>query len=120
MRALLRKDCEFKWTTATQESFDRVKQAIVESPALSLFNPNHRTILSCDASEYGVGAVLTQLDDTGTERTIAFASRSLSDAERKYSKRKHCHVFGLQRNGVRGYGEEDSCYALIIKPLQRS
>lgn len=85
MRALLRKDCEFHWTTEAQESFDRVKQAIVDSPALSLFNPNHSTILSCDASDYGVGAVLTQLDDTGTERTIAFASRSLSDAERKYS-----------------------------------
>ncbi|XDV26573.1 hypothetical protein PO909_030230 [Leuciscus waleckii] len=85
MRALLRKDCEFHWNTAAQESFDRVKQAIVDSPALSLFNPNHSTILSCDTSDYGVGAVLTQLDDTGTEITIAFASRSLSDVERKYS-----------------------------------
>jgi len=36
MRALLRKDCEFHWTTTAQESFDIVKQAIVDSPALSL------------------------------------------------------------------------------------
>ncbi len=85
MRALLRKDCDFQWTVAAQESFDQVKKAIVDSPALSLFNPNLGTILSCDASDYGVGAVLTQLDDQGIERTIAFASRSLSDAERKYS-----------------------------------
>ncbi len=85
MRALLRKDCDFQWTVAAQERFDQVKMAMVNSPALSLFNPNLCTILSCDASDYGVGAVLTQLDDQGIERTIAFASRSLSDAERNYS-----------------------------------
>ena len=42
-------------------------------------------IVSTDASDYGVGAVLTQLDRHGAEQTVAFASRSLSDAERKYS-----------------------------------
>ncbi|KAJ8335337.1 hypothetical protein SKAU_G00386790 [Synaphobranchus kaupii] len=85
MRALLRKDCPFQWNKTAQAALDRVKQLIVHSPALVLFDPSKSTIVSTDASDYGVGAVLTQLDSNGAEQTVAFASRSLSDAERKYS-----------------------------------
>ena len=42
-------------------------------------------ILQTDASHYGLGAVLSQVDDNGFEKVIAFASRTLSDRERKYS-----------------------------------
>ncbi|KAK7909818.1 hypothetical protein WMY93_014502 [Mugilogobius chulae] len=85
MRALLRKDCAFHWNKTAQTAFDQVKQLIVQSTALVLFDPNKPTIVSTDASDYGIGAVLTQLDSSGEEQTVAFASRSLSDAERKYS-----------------------------------
>ena len=85
MRALLRKDCPFQWNNTAQAALDRVKQLIVHSPALVLFDPSKPAIVSTDASDYGVGAVLTQLDSHGAEQTVAFASRSLSDAERKYS-----------------------------------
>ncbi|CAI5683364.1 unnamed protein product [Oreochromis niloticus] len=85
MRALLRKDCSFHWNKAAQVAFDQVKKLIVHSPALVMFDPSKPTIVSTDASDYGVGAVLTQLDGNNAEQTVAFASRSLSDAERKYS-----------------------------------
>ena len=85
MRALLRKNCSFHWNKAAQAAFERVKQLIVHSTALVMFDPSKSTIVSTDASDYGVGAVLTQMDSNGAEQTVAFASRSLSDAERKYS-----------------------------------
>ena len=59
---------------------------MVHSPALVLFDPGKPAIVSTDASDYGVGAVLTlKLNINGAEQTVAFASLSLSDAERKSS-----------------------------------
>ena len=42
--------------------------------------------MACDASPFGVGAVLTQYDADGTERPVAFASRTLSTAEKNYAQ----------------------------------
>ena len=42
-------------------------------------------VLQTDASDYGVGAVLSQLDDSGHEKVIAYASKALTPREQKYS-----------------------------------
>ncbi|KAK0134339.1 Retrovirus-related Pol polyprotein from transposon 17.6 [Merluccius polli] len=85
LRALLRGSATFIWTPEAQQSFEAVKRLIVDSPALSLFDPELPTIVTTDASDYGLGAVLTQIHPDASERTVAFASRTLSPAERKYS-----------------------------------
>ncbi|CAM5074127.1 unnamed protein product [Natator depressus] len=68
-----------------QASFKTVKGLIVHSLVFALFSPAFPTIVTTDASDCGLGAVLTQLHEDNTERTVAFASRTLSNAERKYS-----------------------------------
>ncbi|KAF7651388.1 hypothetical protein LDENG_00111630 [Lucifuga dentata] len=85
LRALLHGSDVFTWTPEAQRSFKTVKELIVNSLALSLFNPELPTIVITDASDYGLGAVLTQMHHDSSERTVAFASRTLTQAERNYS-----------------------------------
>ncbi|CAM5144451.1 unnamed protein product [Natator depressus] len=82
---LLQRSSTLVWTMDAQASFEMVKDLIVHSPVLALFSPALPTIVTTDASNYGLGAVLTQLHEDNTQRTVAFASRTLSNAERKYS-----------------------------------
>ena len=86
MRACLRSThSAFQWTDEAQTSFENVKSMLLDSQALALFDPTLRTIVSTDASDYGLGGVLSQVGLDSIERTVAFASRTLSAAERKYA-----------------------------------
>ena len=53
---------------------------------LSILTPDKALIISCDASPYGVGAALSHQFSEGNEKPIAFASRTLAPAERKYAQ----------------------------------
>ena len=81
---LTEKTTIFKWTTQCQEAFDHLKQCLISAPILAFPNYNKPFLLDTDASEVGIGAVLSQQDDSGRERVIAYASRTLSKPERKY------------------------------------
>ena len=58
---------------------------MLQSSSLSVhFDPSKDLILSCDASPYDVGGVLSHKMEDDSEKPIAFTSRTLSDAEKKY------------------------------------
>ena len=84
MHVPVKKDT-FTWIPAAQICFEEVKQLLVDSPALALFDPSLRPVISTDASDYGLGAVFAQVQSDGTEKPVAFASRTLTATERKYS-----------------------------------
>ena len=85
MRRLLRRNISFVWDTEAQKSFDRVKSLIAEHLTLAFYNPNLHTIVTTDASSYGLGITLSQITKEGNEVLIACASRTLTTHERKYS-----------------------------------
>ena len=60
------------------------------------YDEKKKLILACDASPYGVGAVISHVMDDGEEHTIAFASRTLTKSERNYSQIVAANIFGVQ------------------------
>ena len=61
------------------------KNLLTSTALLVHYDPSKPLILSCDASQYGVGAVLSQLCN-GDEKSVAYASRTLTSVERNYSQ----------------------------------
>ncbi len=72
LNALKKKGVKFQWTQPCQEALDKLKRAMVKATRLSHFRPERVTTVAADASDYGVGAVLSQKDEWGVERPIAF------------------------------------------------
>ncbi|UYV70981.1 K02A2.6-like, partial [Cordylochernes scorpioides] len=64
---------------------NKIKDSLKKGQVLALFCPNLPTVITTDASHSGIGCVVSQLSEKGEERIVACASRTLSDAERKYS-----------------------------------
>ena len=97
---LLRKDTPWKWTDAEGKAFRASKDLLTSSALLVHFDPELELVLMCDASSYGVGAVLAHRMPDGSERPIGYASRSLLASQRNYSqleKEALALVFGVQR-----------------------
>ena len=76
IRELLKKKIQFTWQWEQIKAFQRVKEKLSAAPALAFFNGTKPIVMSCDASQHGLGAVLLQ-----EGRPIAYASRALTSAE---------------------------------------
>ncbi|UYV84511.1 K02A2.6-like [Cordylochernes scorpioides] len=81
---LLKKEQKWKWETPEERAFKDIKEKLVHSTLLVHFDPRKRQILSCDASGVGIGAVLFQVQRDNDIRPVAFASRSLTPAEKNH------------------------------------
>ena len=83
---LLRQGQQWCWSKSQESAFSRIKSVLSSDKVLVHFKPENEIVLVCDASPTGVGAILTQPDDHGHERPVAYASRALNTAERNYSQ----------------------------------
>lgn len=82
---LTKKEVKFDWTNECKEIYHRSKKLLLENKLLVHYDPKKPIVITCDASPYGVGAVLSHLIN-GEERPVLFASSTLTDAERNYSQ----------------------------------
>lgn len=76
-------DITNRWTEAQENSFNALKLALTSAPILAYPTEKDQFILDTDASDTGIGAVLSQVQD-GEERVIAYASRRLTKSEKRY------------------------------------
>ncbi|KAE8737165.1 hypothetical protein FOCC_FOCC017374, partial [Frankliniella occidentalis] len=96
---------DFHWGEQEQAALDAVKRQVAAEPCLAHFDPKRAIFLSADASPWGVGALIAhEFKDKETgkvvERPIAFASRTLSKAERNYAqvdREALAIIFGVKR-----------------------
>lgn len=82
--ALLKKSRKFIWTPECDKSFEKIKECLVSAPVLNCPDYNLPFVVQCDASGYGLGAVLIQTHPDG-DRVISYLSRSLTKQERNFS-----------------------------------
>ena len=86
LRELLQKDAGWISDSAQQSSFEELKNLLTSSPTLSLYYPSFETILSADASSFGLGAVLLQRQPLGDLKPVAYVSRSMTPTEQHYAQ----------------------------------
>ncbi|EAQ90430.1 hypothetical protein CHGG_03079 [Chaetomium globosum CBS 148.51] len=81
---LLRKETAWSWTSDQRQSFEELKNAFTKAPILAYFDYSKRTVVETDASNWASGGVLSQYDDNGKLRPVAFFSAKHSSAECNY------------------------------------
>ena len=90
--ALGPKKAVFKWGSEEEESFQKLKQALISAPVMAFPTPTGEWILDTDASGTALGAVLSQLqpDENGemVERVVAYGSKTLQGRQRRYCTRR--------------------------------
>ena len=103
---LLEKNTAWQWTEQCTSAFQESKLLLTSDAVLAHYDTKKQLKLACDASQYGLGAVLSHVSE-GEERPIAFASRTLSKAERNYGqveKEALALIFGVKKFHKYVYG----------------
>ena len=116
---LLEKDKPWKWTRECEDAVDKVKAHLSSEQVLVHYDTTKPLVLATDALPYGVRAVISHRMENGKERPIAYASRSLTLAERNYAhleKKALGIIFGERKFHKYLYGRK---FTLVTdhKPL---
>ena len=92
LNVLLQEGSKWTWTETQQTAFDKAKKLLQSSVVLAHCDSSKQLVLGCDTSPYKIVSVLSQYQEDGIVKPVAFALRSLSKAEKNYS---HFETEGL-------------------------
>ena len=84
LHKIMNEKAEYIWEEKQQQAFDKLREELLKEAVLQHPNFSNEFIVSTDASGGGLGAILSQIDNQGRERPIAFASKSLIGAQHNY------------------------------------
>ncbi|XP_014672251.1 PREDICTED: uncharacterized protein K02A2.6-like [Priapulus caudatus] len=128
MRRLTRKGEEFKWGPEQTKSFKELKRRLANHETLAYFRQGEKTQVIADV---GLGGILVQIQD-GEPRVVSYASRSLSDVERRYSQTEkealalvwacekfHTYLYGITFELVTDHKPLEVIYSARSKPSAR-
>jgi hypothetical protein len=90
---------KFVWGDKEQAAFETLRECLITPPVVAFPDFSKEFLIFTDASNYGIGAVLSQIQD-GKEVVIAYSSRHLNNAERNYStieREALAIIFGIKR-----------------------
>ena len=86
LRTLLRDDTPWMWTPAQEEAYQKLQAMVTSPPVLAFYSSDAATTVSADASSYGIGAVLLQIQRDGRKAPVAYVFRALTPTEQRYSQ----------------------------------
>uniref|UniRef100_A0AAQ4QLT0 Gypsy retrotransposon integrase-like protein 1 n=1 Tax=Gasterosteus aculeatus aculeatus TaxID=481459 RepID=A0AAQ4QLT0_GASAC len=85
LHKLTSSNIKFQWSLPAERAFQELKERFTTAPILTLPDPNLQFVVEVDASDVGVGAILSQRSEVDRKlHPCAFLSRKLSPAERNY------------------------------------
>ena len=86
LNALLRPNIKWNWSPECAKAFQEAKDHLTSARVLTHYDPDLPIAMAADASAYGVGAVISHVFPDGSERPVAFASRTPHASKRNYSQ----------------------------------
>ena len=91
LNQLMQANQKWKWSEDCEIAFTKLKEQLCSKPVLIHYDPSLPLKLACDASQYGVGAVIAHMLPSGEEKPIAYRSRTLSKTEQNYAQVEKKH-----------------------------
>lgn len=116
IRDATKEDRDFAFGESEIQAWEELKAAISEDTLLRYYDPRKPAVIECDASVSGLGAVLLQ-----EGRPVSFASRTLTDTERKYHPLElECLavIFACTKFDQYIYGKKDVVVLSDHRPLE--
>lgn len=81
---MTRKDQGYEWTAEAEAAFQELKTRFSTEPILVIYDPKKSVTVETDASDFAIGACLSQPDEKGKLRPVAYLSRKMAPAEINY------------------------------------